>query len=75
LMAQRARETGNRTYFWEAHYVGRDRPYCQIERLTNLAAVPPAGSTICCFPLKVKGGSAGPARVVALVPEPSDAAC
>jgi kynurenine formamidase len=53
--------------FWAAHYVGIDKEYCHIERLTNLDQLPPTGFTICAFPLKVKGGSAGPARVVALI--------
>lgn len=66
--AQQALETGRNDLFWEAHFVGVDREYCQIERLANLAALPPKGFTVCAFPLKVKRGSAGPSRVVALVP-------
>lgn len=68
-MARRAREGGRGDYFWEAHYVGIEREYCHLERLTNLGALPPHGFRVCCFPLKVKGGSAGPARVVAMVQE------
>jgi kynurenine formamidase len=49
---------------WAAHQV--DRPYSQIERLTNLSALPPTGFTVACFPLKIKGASAAPARVVAI---------
>ncbi len=52
--------------FWAAHQV--DLPYAQIERLVNLGALPPFGFKVSCFPLKVKGGSAGPARIVAMVP-------
>ncbi len=52
--------------FWAAHQC--DLPYSQIERLVNLGALPPSGFTVACFPLKVKGGSAGPARVVAILP-------
>ena len=59
--------TGRSDIFWAAHYVGIDREYCQIERLANLGALPPFGFKVCAFPLKVVGGSAGPARVVALV--------
>lgn len=66
--AKRARETGRSDVFWEAHFVGVDKEYCQIERLANLAVLPPTGFTVCAFPLKVKRGSAGPSRVVALVP-------
>jgi kynurenine formamidase len=56
-------ETG---VFWAAHQC--DLPYSQIERLVNLAALPPAGFTVACFPLKIQGASAGPARAVAIVP-------
>ncbi len=35
--------------------------------LANLDQLPPTGFRVCAFPLKVKGGSAGPARVVAIV--------
>jgi len=51
--------------FWGAHQV--DLAYAQIERLANLGALPPSGFTVACFPLKVAGGSAGPARVVAIL--------
>lgn len=67
--AAEALATGRSDLFWAAHYVGVDKEYCQIERLANLASLPPKGFTICAFPLKVKRGSAGPARVVALMPD------
>jgi kynurenine formamidase len=51
--------------FWAAHQV--DLPYAQIERLVHLGTLPPFGFKISCFPLKIIGGSAGPARVVALL--------
>ncbi len=51
--------------FWSAHQL--DLPYCQIERLVNLAALPPSGFMVACFPLKVEGGSAGPCRAVAIL--------
>jgi kynurenine formamidase len=50
---------------WSAHQV--DLPYSQIERLTNLAALPKTGFTVSCFPLKISRASAGPARVVAIL--------
>lgn len=52
--------------FWAAHQV--DLPYAQIERLVNLGGLPAFGFKVACFPLKIKSGSAGPARVVAMVP-------
>jgi kynurenine formamidase len=66
LQAEAAKSADRRGIFWAAHQA--DRPYCQIERLVNLAALPARGFQLACFPLKVAGGSAGPARVVALVP-------
>jgi kynurenine formamidase len=51
--------------FWAAHQC--DRAYSQIERLVNLAALPPFGFKVACFPLKIQGGSAGPTRAVALL--------
>jgi kynurenine formamidase len=51
--------------FWAAHQC--DLPYSQIERLVNLGALPPFGFKVACFPLKIQGGSAGPARVVAML--------
>ena len=62
-----AKRTGRDDIFWAAHYVGVDNEYCQIERLAHLDELPPNGFTVCAFPLKVRGGSAGPARVVALL--------
>jgi kynurenine formamidase len=53
--------------FWAAHQVGLE--YCQLERLCNLGALPSTGFSVSCFPLRVTGGSAGPARVVGIVPE------
>jgi kynurenine formamidase len=67
--AREAKRTGGRDVFFAAHYVGVDKEYCHMERLANLGQLPPAGFTICAFPLKVKRGSAGPARVVALIEE------
>jgi kynurenine formamidase len=65
MQAEEAKRRGEPGIFWAAHQA--DRAYCQIERLVNLAALPSTGFTVACFPLKVKGGSAGPARVVAIL--------
>lgn len=53
---------------WSAHFAGIKRRYSQIEKLTNLGALPSIGSTIFCFPIKVERGSGAWARVVAFVP-------
>ena len=41
----------------------------QIERMVNLDAVPPTGFELACFPLRISGASAAPARVLAVLPE------
>jgi kynurenine formamidase len=60
--------TGDGRYIWPAHFAGIEAPYCQIEKLANLDALPrPHGFKVACFPIKVKRASAGFARVVAFV--------
>jgi kynurenine formamidase len=66
LQAQEALERDEPGIFWAAHQA--DIPYSQIERLVNLAELPATGFQVACFPLKIVGASAAPARVVALVP-------
>jgi kynurenine formamidase len=39
-----------------------------FENVANLDQVPPAGATLLALPMKIAGGSGGPARIVALVP-------
>jgi kynurenine formamidase len=52
---------------WAAHYVGRDKEYCQIEKLANLDQLPPFGFKVACFPVKIRGGSGGWTRAVAIL--------
>ena len=65
MQAEEALERDEPGIFWEAHQA--DLPYSQIERLVNLAALPPTGFTVACFPLKIARASAAPARVVAIL--------
>ena len=61
-------QTGSPDVLWPAHMVGREREYCQIERLGNLDALPrPTGFTVCCFPVKIARSGAGWCRAVAMV--------
>ena len=39
-----------------------------LENLTNLDQLPPTGASIIALPIKIEGGSGGPARVIALIP-------
>jgi cyclase len=64
---RRYRETGDRAVLWPAHFIGRDREYCQIERLTNLDVLPAHGFTVSCLPVKIRRAGAAWARVVAIL--------
>ena len=65
LQASEAVAAGRPGIFWAAHQA--DLAYSQIERLANLGELPPTGFTVACFPLRLVGGSAAPARVVGIV--------
>ena len=66
LQAEAANKEQKSGIFWQAHQC--DIQYSQIERLVNLGPLPAYGFKIACFPLKIKGGSGAPARVVAIIP-------
>ncbi len=65
VQAQQALERDEPGIFWAAHQA--DIPYAQIERLVNLRELPQTGFQVACFPLPIAGGSAAPARVVAIL--------
>ncbi len=65
--ARKFAETGDPSIVWEGHKAGRETPYYQMEKLFNLAALPPHGFTIACFPVKIERASAGWVRAVAMV--------
>ncbi len=64
--AKKVEETGDTSLIWEGHKAGRDIGYCHLEKLHNLEVLPANGFTVSCFPHKVKGGSAGWTRAVAI---------
>jgi kynurenine formamidase len=70
LQAEEALARQEKGIFWAAHQV--DLAYSQIERLMNLGALPAFGFKVSCFPLKVRRGSAAPARVVAILADETD---
>jgi kynurenine formamidase len=59
--------TGDAGLIWEGHKAGREIGYCHLEKLHNLEALPPDGFTIACFPVKIRGASAGWTRAVAIL--------
>lgn len=70
FLAQEFKEKGDPRVIWEAHFAGIEVGYCHMEKLANLSAVGrPHGFTVCCFPVKIKGASAGWCRPVAIIDE------
>ena len=67
--AEKVKETGDTSLIWEGHKAGRDIGYCHLEKLHNLEVLPSTGFTVCCFPHKIKGASAGWTRAVAILDE------
>jgi kynurenine formamidase len=59
--------SGDASLIWEGHKAGRDIGYCHLEKLHNLEVLPPHGFTIACFPVKIRGASAGWTRAVAML--------
>lgn len=57
----------DKSIIWEAHFAGIEKEYCHIEKMTNLDILPPIGFKIICFPIKIKGASAGWVRPIALI--------
>jgi len=65
MQAEEAKAQQQPGIFWAAHQA--DLAYSQIERLANLDRLPASRFRVCCFPLRLVGGSAAPARVVAIL--------
>jgi kynurenine formamidase len=65
--ARRIADTGDHSDIWGGHKAGRDIGYCHLEKLHNLEVLPPVGFTVCCFPHKIRGASAGWTRAVAIL--------
>lgn len=60
-------ETKNKEAIWEAHRVGMEKPYCQIEKMANLEQLPSHGFKIACFPIPIEKASAGWVRPIAII--------
>ncbi|MEI8631767.1 cyclase family protein [Vibrio sp. PP-XX7] len=59
-------ESGDASIIWEGHKAGREIGYGQMEKLSNLDTLPADGFMVSCFPYKIKNGSAGFIRAVAI---------
>lgn len=63
-------KAGKPNSLWPAHFAGREREYCHIEKLANLDRIPaPHGFRVAVFPINVRGASAGWCRAAAIVEE------
>ena len=67
IIAEEFQQTGDSSIIWEGHFAGIEKAYCHMEKLTNLDKLPSHGFTLCCFPVKIKGASAGWIRPVAII--------
>lgn len=63
-----AYKAGKTDSLWPSHFFGREREYCQIEKLGNLDKLPkPTGFKIAVFPILIERASAGWCRAVAIL--------
>lgn len=67
--ARKFLETRDPSLIWEGHKAGKDIGYCHLEKLHNLEALPSSGFMVSCFPVKIRGASAGWTRAVAILDE------
>jgi len=65
--AQKYAQTKDASIIWEGHRAGMEIGYCHIEKLANLEELPATGFMVSCFPVKIKGASAGWTRAVAII--------
>jgi kynurenine formamidase len=65
--AKRFAETRDAGLIWEGHKAAREGIFLHMEKLTKLDELPPSGFTVSCLPVKIKGGSAGWCRAVAML--------
>lgn len=59
---------GKSTHF-ESHVILFKHNIPGFENVANLNALPPTGATVIALPMKIKGGSGGPLRIIAFVPK------
>lgn len=69
VMAEEYKQ-GVKGRLWAAHFAGKEKEYCHIEKLTNLDKLPrPYGFKVAAFPVSIAGASAGWTRAVAIFEE------
>jgi kynurenine formamidase len=60
-------DSGQSTLF-ESHRILFAADIPAFENVANLAALPPTGAQVIALPMKIKGGSGGPLRIIAWIP-------
>ena len=60
----------SKDYAVHVYVLGRNIYF--LEMVNNLNRLPPAGATVYSSPMKIKGGSGAPCRVMAQLPTPPD---
>ena len=65
--AKKFKKTKDPSLIWEGHRAGMHKGYSHIEKLCNLEQLPNKGFLVSAFPFKIKNGSAGFVRVVAIL--------
>lgn len=53
---------------FESHQILFDKNILAFENVANLDQLPATGASVIALPMKIKGGSGGPLRIIALVP-------
>lgn len=51
-----------------AHRILSEQNIYGLENVANMEKLPPAGATVIALPMKIRGGTGGPARIVAVLP-------
>ncbi len=54
---------------FEAHRVLAEADIPGLENVANLDRVPPTGATVLALPMKIEGGTGGPCRIIAILPD------
>lgn len=65
--AKRVAATGDASLIWEGHRAGMVHGYCHMEKMAALDTLPSTGFDVICFPVNIKGASAGWCRPVAVL--------
>jgi kynurenine formamidase len=58
-----------RPKIFEAHVALMTNDIPAFENVADMSALPPTGATIVALPMRIEGGSGGPLRIVAHLPE------